>query len=123
VIVMRHRLRWSIPVAFVALLSVTCQRAGDTDVVAPGLDNHPPAQTSDGRVIGADEKSPQHLLAEQGTSAHPAPGWKIDRNGISYDPKRQPGEAKGATTITQLDGGTETVSPSPAAATKPLPEE
>jgi hypothetical protein len=93
----------------VAFLASTCERPSDGGAAVPRLDNHPPAQTSDGRIVGADNKSPQELLAEQGTSAHPAPGWKIDKHGVAYDPKRESGEPKGSTKIAQPDGGAETV--------------
>lgn len=120
---MQTIVRICIVLASAALLSVACERPSDTDAAVPRLDNHPPPQTANGEVVGADNKSPQHLLAEQGTTAHPAPGWKINRNGVSYDPKRQPGEAKGATTIAEPDGGVDTVPASTAAAPAPLPEE
>jgi hypothetical protein len=105
------------------LVASTCQRPNDGSAAVPHLDDHPPAQTSDGRTVGADDKSPQHLLAEQGTSAHPAPGWKIGPNGVSYDPKRSPDEPKGATKITLPDAGVETVPPAAAPVVAPVPEE
>ncbi len=106
-----------------ALVGASCERPSDTGAVTPGTDHHPPAQTSDGRVVGADDKSPQHLLAEQGTTAHPAPGWKIDRNGVAYDPKRRAGEGKGATKIAEPDGGVDVVPAAKSGAPAPLPEE
>jgi hypothetical protein len=106
----------------VLLLASTCQRPSDGGAAVPQLDNHPPAETSDGRVVGADDKSPQQLLAEQGTSAHPAPGWKIGPNGVSYDPKRSSDETKGATRITLPDAGVETVPPAAASVVAPIPE-
>ncbi|HTQ04013.1 MAG TPA: hypothetical protein VMI54_09155 [Polyangiaceae bacterium] len=119
---MQTWVRRSLELGFLALLTVTCERPSDGGAAAPGLDNNPPAETSDGQVVGADNKSPQHLLAEQGTTAHPAPGWKIDKNGVAYDPKRQPGEGKGATTITEPDGGVETVPARSGSEPAPLPE-
>ena len=107
----------------VLLLASTCQRTTDSGSAVPHLDNHPPAETSDGRTVGADDKSPQHLLAEQGTSAHPAPGWKIGPGGVSYDPKRAPDEAKGATRIMLPDAGVATVPPAAAPVVAPIPEE
>jgi hypothetical protein len=113
-----------VPVLVAALfLASTCQRTNDGGAAVPHLDNHPPAETSDGRTVGADDKSPQHLLAEQGTSSHPAPGWKIGPNGVSYDPKRSPDEAKGATKIVLPDAGAETVPPAAAPVVAPVPEE
>jgi hypothetical protein len=120
---MQTLVRRSSLLVLAALFGASCERPSDTDAVTPGLDHHPPAQTSDGRVVGADGKSPQHLLAEQGTTAHPAPGWKIDRNGIAYDPKRGPGEAKGATKIAEPDGGVDVLPAGNSARPAPLPEE
>jgi hypothetical protein len=110
--------------ASLLLLASTCQHEPGTGPAVPRVDNHPPAQTADGHVVGADEKSPQHLLAEQGTTAHLAPGWRIDKNGIAYDPKRQPGtESKGSTKIVHPDAGVETVRPASAPAVVSVPEE
>lgn len=110
-------------IASVLLLASTCQHQPGTGPAVPRVDNHPPAQTADGHVVGADEKSPQHLLAEQGTTAHPAPGWKIDKNGVAYDPKRQPAtEGKGSTKIVHPDAGVETVRPASAPAVVSVPE-
>jgi hypothetical protein len=120
---MRRLVRQSSVFVAVALLAASCERPSSSGAVTPGVDHHPPARTSDGRVVGADDKSPQHLLAEQGTTAHPAPGWKIDRNGVSYDPKRGTNEAKGATTIAGPDGGVEVVPARANGAPAPLPEE
>lgn len=113
----------SLALIFVALLVQSCERPSDADAASPGLDNHPPAQTSDGRAVGADDKSPQHQLAEEGTTAHPAPGWKVDSHGISYDPKRGPTEGKGATTISEPDGGVDTLPSGSSGGPRPLPEE
>jgi hypothetical protein len=113
-----------VPVLVAALfVTSTCQRTSDGGAAVPHLDNHPAAQTSDGRTVGADDKSPQHLLAEQGTSSHPAPGWKVGPNGVSYDPKRSPDEPKGATKIMLPDAGVETVPPAEAPVVAPVPEE
>jgi len=113
-----------VPVLLGALfLASMCQRTNDGSAAVPHLDNHPPAETSDGRTVGADDKSPQHLLAEQGTSSHPAPGWKIGPNGVSYDPKRSPDEPKGATKITLPDAGVQTVPPASAPVVAPVPQE
>jgi len=120
---MQTILRRSSLLVIAALLFASCERPSDTGAATPGLDQNPPAQTSDGRVVGADDKSPQHLLAEQGTTAHPAPGWKIDRNGVAYDPKRGPSEAKGATRISEPDGGVDVVPSGNSAGPAPLPKE
>jgi hypothetical protein len=107
------------PTLLGAILFASCQRTSDSGAAVPHFDNHPPAQAANGDVIGADNKSPQDLLAEQGTTAHPAPGWKIDKNGIAYDPKRQPPEGKGATRIAQPDAG---LPAPPATASAPAPQ-
>lgn len=99
-----------------ALLAASCQRTTDSESAVPHYDNHPPAQAANGDVIGADNKSPQALLAEQGTTSHPAPGWKIDKNGIAYDPKRQPEEGTGATRIQQSHPAARAPAVAPSAA-------
>ena len=81
----------------VAALASACSRPSDAEVQAPAPDRHPPPQTSDGRVVGADGKSPAQTLAEQPSTAHPAPGWKLERDGVSYDPKRPTVEDRGST--------------------------
>jgi hypothetical protein len=105
--------------ALAALLASSCQHTTDGDSAVPHYDNHPPAQAANGDVIGADNKSPQALLAEQGTTAHPAPGWKIDKNGIAYDPKRQPEEGTGATRIPEHHAAAPAAPPAPAPAPAP----
>jgi hypothetical protein len=106
--------------ALTVLVASSCQRTTDGESAVPHYDNHPPAQAANGDVIGADNKSPQALLAEQGTTSHPAPGWKIDKNGIAYDPKRQPEEGTGATRIPQPHAAASVVVP-PATAPAPAP--
>jgi hypothetical protein len=90
-------------------LAFACAPASSGAIVPKG-EGVPPPHTADGRVVGADNKSPQQLLSEQGTTAHAAPGWKVDKKGVSYDPKRAPGGPdQGATRLETADGGTETV--------------
>lgn len=96
--------------ASVLFVAMACQRPSGEPVQSPKSDSLPPPQTSDGRVVGADNKSPSQTLAEQGTTAHPAPGWKVGPNGVSYDPKRQPGGPEsGSTKLVRPDGGVEEI--------------
>lgn len=53
----------------------------------------PPPTTSDGRVVGADEKAPADTLEEGATPTKPAPGWEIGKKGVKYDPERRTGGA------------------------------
>jgi len=78
-------------------------------VVAPSIDRHPPPQSSDGEVIGANRKSPERSLAEGASSDHLAPGWKADERGLEYDPKRDPAPPDQGSTRLSRDGGTEAV--------------
>jgi hypothetical protein len=89
------------------VLAAACAAQPTTELVRTP-DQHPPPRAANGDVIGADNKSPAQTLAEEGTTGHPAPGWKIDKNGVAYDPKRTPtGPEPGATRIARPDGGTE----------------
>jgi hypothetical protein len=94
----------------VAVLAIACVRATEGAPEAPKSDGHPPPQTSDGRVLGADDKSPERALAEQPTTAHPAPGWKLEPDGLSYDPKRPPVDDKGSTRHAGPDAGADAAS-------------
>jgi len=61
---------------------------------SPALDYQAPAaRTADGDVVGADRESPSDKLSEGPSNAGPAPGWKVDKNGAAYDPKRRVGGA------------------------------
>jgi len=98
----------------VLALAAACQKPTEGLVVAPNVDRHPPPQSSDGQVIGADQKSPQRTLAEGVTTDHLAPGWKADEHGLEYDPKRDPaGSDPGSTRLEHRDGGAEVVPSSP----------
>jgi len=101
--------RGALAAVCILALALSCQRPSDAEVQAPGPDSHPPPQTSDGRVVGADGKSPAQALAEQPTTAHPAPGWKLDRDGVSYDPKRPTVEDRGSTRLA-ADAGADAAS-------------
>jgi hypothetical protein len=94
----------------VAMLAFACSRATEGAAEAPKSDGSPPPQTSDGRVVGADDKSPERALAEQPTTSGPAPGWKLEPDGLSYDPKRPPVEDKGSTHHVGPDAGADAAS-------------
>jgi hypothetical protein len=96
--------------SFVLLAVVSCQRPTEGVVVAPNVDRHPPPQSADGQVIGADRRSPERTLAEGATTDHLAPGWKADEHGLEYDLKRDPaGSDPGSTRLERRDGGAEVV--------------
>ncbi|HEV8548917.1 MAG TPA: hypothetical protein VGQ57_07815 [Polyangiaceae bacterium] len=93
-----------------AVLAACSSQPTQNVVVAPNVDRHPPPQTSDGRVVGADDRSPERALAEGATTNHLAPGWTADKTGLKFDPKREPaGPEPGATRISTPDAGTEVV--------------
>jgi len=53
----------------------------------------PPPTTSDGRVVGVDNKSPGDHIAENASSRGAAPGWNFQKNRPLYDPRRRVGGA------------------------------
>lgn len=74
------------------LLAVACapQQPTDGPVRSPKNDYPlPPAQTSDGLALGADNKPVEVLMEEQRSGS----GWTIDGEGVSYDPKRPAGRS------------------------------
>jgi hypothetical protein len=74
-----------------ALGSLGCQRAADAPVRSPSQDYPlPPPQTSDGQVVGVDNRPPEDRLAEGASSDGLAPGWSADQEGLEFDPKRPP---------------------------------
>lgn len=107
----RSSLRLVVQLAGAALVTAfACARPGEGVVVAPNIDRHPPPQSSDGEVIGANRKSPERSLAEGVSTDHLAPGWKADEKGLEYDPKRDPaGRDPGSTHLSHEDGGAEVV--------------
>jgi hypothetical protein len=102
--------RAALVLASVAALAYACRPPGEEAIEAPKVERHPPPHTSDGRVVGADDKSPERSLAEQPTTSGPATGWKLEPDGVSYDPKRSTGEDKGSTRITPPDAGADAAS-------------
>lgn len=109
---------WRVALALVvagtgAGVAAACTAAPQPLVIAP-VDRHPPPQTADGEVVGADRKSPERAMAEGATSGHLAPGWTAGDKGLKYDPKRDPrGPDEGATRLEHVDGGTEVVPAAP----------
>jgi hypothetical protein len=86
--------RWLLTVPLA--LAAACAAGTPTDgpVRSPRNDYpHPPAQTSDGLVVGADNRAPDVLLEERGGTSKGAPGWTVDEHGVSYDPKRPAGRS------------------------------
>lgn len=82
----------AITLATLAALAGCKPPARDAPVRSPSLDYpHPPQQTSDGKVVGADNKPPEQHLGENAGSKGAAPGWMIDKNGIRYDPNKRKG--------------------------------
>lgn len=70
----------------------TTQSANDRPYRSPTRDYpHPPAQTSDGEVVGADRVSPADKLEQGPTGDRPAPGWSLDEGQPKYNPKDQVG--------------------------------
>jgi len=83
----------------------------------------PPPTTSDGEVVGADRRAPADKLAEGPTNSGAAPGWKVNSQGVTYDPKARvggeidrsqskPNDARPASTTTSPHHQTQ-VAPSP----------
>ena len=78
-----------------ALLALGCQRAADAPLRSPTKDYPlPPPQTSDGQVVGADNRPPEDRLEEGVSSGGPAPGWSVGEDGLNYDPERKPRGSK-----------------------------
>ena len=69
-----------------------CAQSGAAPLRSPALDYQAPAaRTADGDVVGADREAPSDKLSEGPSNAGVAPGWKVDKNGVAYDPKRHVG--------------------------------
>ncbi|HEY6723959.1 MAG TPA: hypothetical protein VI197_08000 [Polyangiaceae bacterium] len=74
------------------LLGCAAQPARDRPFRSPTRDYpHPPTQTSDGEVVGADRMSPADKLEQGPTGDRPAPGWSLDEGQPAYDPKDRVG--------------------------------
>jgi hypothetical protein len=82
-------------VALLLTLQTGCMEplgSGGAPLRSPSNDYRPPPPTtSDGEVIGADRKAPADKLAEGPSNSGAAPGWKIDSQGVSYDPRARVG--------------------------------
>lgn len=82
----------------IAAALVGCAASGqDAPVRSPTRDYQPPAaRTSDGLVVGADGVDPRDRLEEGpriGNEPALAPGWKVDKKGLAYDPEERVGGA------------------------------
>jgi hypothetical protein len=80
---------------FIALGSlVACGGGAGGPLRSPSLDYEPPAPTTaDGDTVGADQTGPGDKLHQGATSAAPAPGWSVNQDGATYDPKQHVGGA------------------------------
>jgi hypothetical protein len=73
----------------IGLLALACQHNSDAPPRSPTTDYPlPPPQTSDGQVLGADNRPPEDRLQEGASTAGPAPGWSVGEEGLKYDPER-----------------------------------
>lgn len=70
---------------------------------SPSTDYQPPPPvTSDGWVVGADNTSPTDRLeqgARIGIAGGLAPGWRLTKDGLSYDPRLRVGGAVSVETV------------------------
>jgi len=70
-----------------ALGVIGCQPAGTRPLRSPSRDYPaPPPQTSDGLVVGADNRDPADTLATGVTTDGLAPGWSLRDGKPVYDP-------------------------------------
>ena len=84
--------RWAPPLVLaLGLLASGCAQNTDAPLRSPTKDYPlPPPQTSDGQVVGVDNRPPEDRLEEGASTDGPAPGWSIDEHGVKYDPERPP---------------------------------
>jgi hypothetical protein len=76
------------------LLLLACSPGGAAPVRSPALDYSAPAPTTaDGDTVGADRRGPGDKLHEGVTSDGAAPGWRANKQGLTYDPKERVGGA------------------------------
>jgi hypothetical protein len=80
-------------IATMAVLSA-CTPSKDAPIRSPSYDyQNTQLTTSDGRVVGVDNKSPGEWAQGHGVGA-PAPGWSFGDDGApTYDPKKRVGGA------------------------------
>lgn len=78
---------------WLGVLTSGCMEPGrDAPLRSPSNDfRPPPPTTSDGRVVGVDNKAPTDHIAEGATSQGMAPGWEVRRGVPVYDAKRRVG--------------------------------
>jgi len=74
---------------------IACGQANaGAPVRSPSLDYAPPTPTtSDGDTVGADRRGPSDKLHEGVSNEGPAPGWDVNKAGLTHDPKRRVGGA------------------------------
>lgn len=115
--------RWLLAVPLALATACAANTPTDGPVRSPRNDYpHPPAQTSDGMVVGADNRAPDVLLEERGGTGKGAPGWTIDEHGVSYDPKRPAGRSDQAAIPEQKPGSIPADAGAPIPGAKALPE-
>jgi len=74
------------------LLGCATQPAPERPFRSPTRDYPaPPAQTSDGEVVGVDRMAPADKLQQGPTTDGLAPGWSLDEGKPKYNPKDQVG--------------------------------
>jgi len=77
-----------------AFVLLGCSSGSSAPLRSPALDYSPPAATTpDGDTVGADRRGPGDKLQEGVSSNGPAPGWKANQRGLTYDPKQRVGGA------------------------------
>jgi hypothetical protein len=99
---MNRLLRISRLAAYCGLFAfaVGCQATHSTRATvtrSPSLDyDRPPPTTADGQTIGANAAAPDDQLQQGlriGNKSSLAPGWKLNRSGLTYDPRQRVGGA------------------------------
>ncbi len=85
-----RRSAWLLALAL-GLGAPACQPSANAPVRSPKRDYPlPPPQTSDGQVLGADNRPPEDRLEEGVSTDGPAPGWSAGEDGLKYDAERPP---------------------------------
>lgn len=92
-----------------------CKPAADAPLRSPSLDYRPPSPTtSDGRVVGVDNKPPEDHIAEGPSNKGFAPGWSFGKGKWPYDQRKRVG---GAIDMRERKEGTR--GPAPASSATP----
>ena len=89
---LRRLARAAVPLTSLCL-ALACSANNTTDAArSPTLDyTDPPRTANDGEPIGANRQDPADTLAGSATTAHLAPGWKIEDGKL----RRESGRARG----------------------------